>query len=785
MNKNDFSAGNSLSEILKPFTSRWRFFILSIISFLIAGIIYIIYTAPVFRVESKILIKDAKKSMAPSTDVAGLGGIAGIGGMSANSIENELQVITSKNIADKIVKDLGLQVIYFRDTNRYNVELFGNESPFKIQVISEKPEGEFPEDEIFVKEINGKVHLESSYFDSDVLVDYNKLLSLPFGNIMIIKNKNYQEPKKKVEAEYFVRIIPVTVAVENLQKDLVVTLADEESTVMRLEMIYQNRDKAKRIINSVIDIYNNDAKEDKAKEDQKSKDFIDERLSLIANDLSNVEDVKQNFKRSNNIVDLATQGRIDLQSNTEASQRMLDMGTKLELNDMMISYLNTKKYDLLPSSIGVDNPTAAAMISSYNSLVIQRKKLLENATLENPLVLALTSQIDDLNTALKRSIQKSRDALQIARNQIVKQQDESVSDIKNFPVSERNYRGIERQQQIKENLYLLLLEKREEASIKLAMTTERARTIDSAYSSIKPVAPKKIITIALCFLLGVIFPLLFILIKNLLNDKVLSKHDIEIITDDYVIAEIPHKNKSDEDVINGNLLTPVAEAFRILSTNLKFSIPNKESAAVVLITSSVKGEGKTFIAMNTACTLAISGKKTLLIGADIRNPQLQRYSKVDISNVGLSEYLYDNSFSEQDIIFKSDIHNNLDLILSGTIPPNPADLLSNGKIEKLIDFHSANYDFIIIDAAPMMPVTDTSIIAKYADTTIYTVRSNYSKKQYIKYYSSEVSKGILNNSFLVINDVKNINLGYGNSLGYGYSQEEVSFWKKYNPFSRS
>ena len=781
MNENQQVDNTTYSDLVKPFASKWRIFLISILFFLLSGITYIYYNAPLYKVQAKVLIKDAKKSSAGSSEVANIGGLSGLGSMQANSIENELQVITSKNIAEQTVRDLHLQTSYFKKDQRFDIELFGDEFPYKILILNEKQSADYPKRGIDIIQTAHGFILKSKGWEKDVKGSFGNTLSLDFANIIIIKNKNYRSQIKKNDLSkdsFYFTITSFESAVEILQKDLNVSLADEESTVFILEMIYKNRLKAKAIINSVINIYNGYAQIDKAKDDEKSRDFIDERLTIISKELGTIEADKESFKKNNEIVDLPTQSRIDLQTNVESNQKLLDLDTKMQLNDIMLSYINNVNYELLPTSIGVENPTSASIIGNYNNLVIQRKKFLENATSENPLVRDLTNQIDDLRKALKESIRKSKSALAIARGQTVGQENKAELGMEAFPKKERLYRSIERQQQIKENLYLMLLEKREEASIKLAMTAEKARVIDAAYSSLKPVSPKKIIILLSSIIIGLLLPFLYILIKTILSNKIITKDDVSKLTNIPVISEIPNNKKSGKEIININLNTSEAEAFRILSTNLKFVLPKKEKANKILITSSVKGEGKTYIAINTALSLAASGKKVVLIGGDLRNPQLQRYDETKRNAVGLSDYLSDYVDSLNEIISPNVLHKNCDFIYSGTIPPNPVELLSNGKFDNLLDDLSIKYDYILIDAAPMMPVTDTSMIAMLADTTLYVVRSEYSDKKFIEFINHNKKNSIIKNPVLVLNNVSKVNFGYGNTYGYGYQNDVAPLWSR-------
>ena len=350
--------------------------------------------------------------------------------------------------------------------------------------------------------------------------------------------------------------------------------------------------------------------------------------------------------------------------------------------------------------------------------------------------------------------------------------------ISKVPTQEKLFRSIERQQQIKENLYLLLLQKREETQLSLAVTAPKAKIVDYAHSTEKPVAPKKLIIMLAALLVGIVLPFGVIYIRELLDNKIKTKHDIEKLSQTVVLAELPKIRKGESDIVGRNDLSPMAEAFRILITNMNFMIPKKEKGKVVFVTSTIKGEGKTFASVNLALTLANPNRKVIIIGSDIRNPQLQRYDKNSRVYMGLTEFLYDENVTLDKVIHQSNMNPHLDVIYSGAIPPNPTELLTNGRYQILLETLKPLYDYIIVDTAPLMLVTDTFLFADLADTTLYVTRSNYTEEKLIDFANKNIKANKIKNVGFVLNDVSKSNLGYGNKYGYGYGAKEKTLFDK-------
>lgn len=766
-----------MNEIIKPYVKRWFWFVLGVFLFLAYAVYYIQKSVPVYNIQSTVLIKDSRK--APSTEMGALSQLGGFGTSGANSIENEIEILKSKKLVRDVVTQLGLQTSLVAEDGLKKTMLYKSSAPVIIKVVSEKNPDKPLKKPIKLKVSGDKLELFSEELPNSIITTYRKTVSLPYANVIFLKNPSYLPPKKGKLETMEINYMPTDIAVNAFQSMTNVSLVDKDGTVVALSINYPNPQKAKDVINKLVESYNNDAIIDKNTESKKTRDFIEGRIDIIAKELGEVEDTKEQFKVANKITDIPTEARSNYSLGEQARGRLLETETQISLAQDLVNYMGSLGANqTMPASVGLGNPLAAANINGYNQLILERNRLLENATPQNPVVADLDKQIRVLRISVLDALNNYKTTLQKTRNQVEDQQNMFAGKINKLPAQEKLFRGIERQQQIKENLYLLLLQKNEEAAISLAITSPKARIIDYAFSSIDPVAPKKMIILVFAGILGLIVPFGLIYLKELFNTKVWSKADLDKLSHAPVLGEIPVLESGSSEVIQHNDLSPMAEAFRILSTNLSFTLPKKEKGKVIFVTSTTKGEGKTFVSVNLAITLATSRTKAIVIGADIRNPQLQRYNPASKNLDGLTEFLYDETVELDKIINASTFHPDLDVIYSGSIPPNPAELLSNGRYELMINELKERYNFIIVDTAPLMLVTDTLLTADLADATVYVVRANYTQKSLIEFANHQVEGNKINNTGFVLNAVQKSDFGYGNKYGYGYGIDNRNFFQK-------
>lgn len=772
-NEQEEQSSFDLQAELNKYLKKWPWFLLSVLIAVAIAWIYLRYTPKQYATNASVLIStgDNKKSSVSLEDFSNLS----LGGnLGAANLQDEISIMKSKPLLHDLIKTLSLDVQVVGEgrvvsTNLYDeVPVFGN-----LEISNPK---KFRSQSYDIAPINSKEFKLKQEGSPEKTYQYGKKIQLQYAAFTI-----YRQPLVDFKSPLRLQLTHPDVLVNELENRIDAKQdVKNKSNIIVLTYIGKIPQKSENILNELIKQYNKDAIDNKNLESQNTASFIDGRLDLITKELGNIEDQKATFKRNNQITDLATQAQLSVENANEATKKIMDVGTQLEVVNSVLGYANSANNEqLLPSNLGMPSGLDN-VISEYNQLVLTRNKTLRQATNTNPAVIQFNRDISSMRSLIKENLQKSRMSLQSNLASLQQKVNENKAAVEKFPGQEKIFRTIDRQQNIKEALYLFLLQKREETSISLAVTTPKARVVNPAYTSLTPVAPQnsKIYLIALA--LGLALPFILFYLYFFFDNKIANKMDVaKVLPNIPLLAEVPTADKEAGDLISKNDLSIYAESFRILTTNLKFMINKiQDRAPIILFTSSVKGEGKTTVSINSALSLS-SNKKVVLIGADLRNPQLKRYIKGQ--NKGLADFLADEDLTISDILIPSGLSNNLDIIDSGTIPPNPTDLLEDNRLKILLDELVTQYDYVLIDSAPMMMVSDSFHILRLADVLVYVVRAKYTEKQLLKYVKTVAADDNVAKLGIVINDIQKEELryGYGGKYGYGYyTDEPKSFWKR-------
>lgn len=762
----------NLKKVIFQYLYKWPWFIISILVFVITAYIYLRYSVP--KYQSTTTLKFDKKQNDLSSALADLDNL-GIGLGNADELKSEAAVVNSRPILMQVVKNLNLNVEYFNTGEIKDSQLF-SKVPVTAKVLSYKDE-KFKSSHYVITSLNGgKFTLQNEKNEAVITGQFNIPLNLDFGTVIFERNSAVA-----FKSDYKIIFWNPIEKVKKLEKLIDVNLPDEKAMLMDISLVGSLPEKSESILNEVTRQYNLDGQRDKNLQAQNTQEFIDKRLEVITKDLSGVENQKEDFQNRNRIVDLQAQAELALQNTSENTKVLLQQQAQLDLLNSLSGEASKGTNQLMPSNLGL-NPSLEQSISQYNSLIITRNKTLKQATNENPAVIEMNREIASLKDVIRDNIREQKQTVQTGIAQLQNQINTNNTMIDKVPGQSKIYRGIERQQNLKEQLFLFLLQKREENAINLSVDVPKAKIVNPAYTLDVPVSPKKSVVLLGALLLGILVPIaIFYLLFNF-DDKIYTRDDIKERSGLGILVDIPSLKDNENHLVQKNDFSELAEAFRVLVSNLKFVLPVKDSAKVIMVTSSVKGEGKTLVSVNLALTIANKNTRALLIGSDIRNPQIQRYDSEPVKRKGLTEFLYDDSVNVEELIHTSTTNPSCDVIYAGTIPPNPQELLSNGRYQKLIEHMSAQYAYIVIDSAPLMLVSDTLNIADTADVTLYVVRSGVSKNILVDFAGELVKDSKLKNVSFVINDVSRRAGGYGYnySYGYGYGQtkDKKSWWNK-------
>ncbi len=705
----------SLLETLITYIRHWKLFLFSVIICMILAFLYIKLVSPVYKVETDLLIKDNKGGPAGQNDL-----LKDLGMFSSEKIiDNEIQILKSNTILEEVIKNLKLQTSYTNTKGVRNREIY-KVLPFDVTLVS--PSLAAYEHPFSVKLLNDR---QATFNGKTVLLD--TMVNTEAGLVKIAKNSS---GNNFIGQEFKVTFYTINSVLKKYQDNLKVEPASKQATVLIITLEDEIPQRGEDFLNDLVDEYNRAAIEDKNKVTANTLSFIDEELKRISGELGSVEKNVEEYKSNNQITNISSESDIFLKSVSDNDEQLNKINLQLKVLSGLENYVNNNQgqSSKLPSMLGIDDPTLLGLVSKLGEVQIRRESLLQTVPDTNPLVSSLTNQANSLKQAIESSIINFKSGLQITQQQLQNKEKQYSSVIQKVPSKERGLIDVMRQQEIKNTLFTYLLQKREETAMSLASVVADSRTIDLAKSSLSPVKPvKRLIYLAFLFV-SIVLPAAVIYFKQRLNFRINKRSDIEDATNAPILAEISESDSPGALLASMKPRSMVSEQIRVMRTNLQFILP-EEKPKVILFTSSISGEGKSFISLNLGGSLAITGKKVVILELDLRKPKLHSGLGVD-NTIGLSNYLI-GKVDYKDILKEISIQKDYFIVPSGPIPPNPAELLVNGKIKILIEQLKKEFDYIIIDAPPVGLVTDAQILAEYADLTIFVVRHNYTSKNHI------------------------------------------------------
>lgn len=740
------------------YAREWKWFALGIILFLFAGFLYLKNSSKIYQTVAKVKILDETKNMNISIDP-----MANLTGFTQTNTDNEIEVLHSYRLLNEVVKDLNLDIAYFQKGSlRYN-QIW--DPPFEIKrtVASDSIE----------KHLDFSVRIDSFGFqikDPKKRIHkigfYETSSELPFE----IHVKENIDLKAYENIRYRIGISPLKEVVFHLIEELKVQAVSKNSSVLLLTVKGENPQVNEAVLNTVIEKFNEDGIKDRQLISRRTLDFIDERFEDLAGELSAIEGRKESFKASSSLSYIEADAGISLQEKTKLEEELNKLHTQISLSQLLKESLNSEDdFELLPADIGLESSGINLMVSNYNQTALMRQKIASSAGESNPKMQELSNELQRGRENIINTVNIFQRQQEVALEQLSKQRDLASARFSSFPGKENVLRSIERQQSIKESLYLLLLQKREEAGINYAVTAPTVKVVEYAVTGTRPVSPKRNIVMGISLLMGLLLPFGFIYLRNSFDTKIHDRKDLEKSAIP-IAAEIP-KIEHEKLFNRFSENNPLTESFRILSTNARHLLPKKEEGRVILVTSSVIGEGKTFVAVNLALALASLKKKVLLVGADFRSPKIQEIFGQNTGRKGLSDYLDHPDSGWEELVYKNKEHA-IDILFSGRIMQNIPALLSNPGYPEFLEEAKTRYNFIVIDSAPALLVTDTLLISEFTDLTLLVLRAGHTEKKLLEYSAHLASSGKLTRMAYVLNAVdfdktKSFNYGYG----YGYFQE--------------
>ena len=783
---------------------NWKWFLLSIVLCCALAVAYVKLAPKVFQSSTKILIKDdeSKKSGGAAGAAAAAMSNLSLGFMSSsNGIDNESEILNSRYLVQQTIKNLKLYAEYRHggmlvDTLIYskqevNVDMDTTSlkqlnAPMKLTITREG--GIYHVKGKYFKPIDAETFEKAPYEINKTLAKLPAQIRTKAGTLTLTQNLGYE---LKEGTELKVEMISPFKASKEYFKRLTMNQTKKTANTIELTFNDESRERGVDFLNGLIDAYNYQANIDKNEIQKRTEDFINSRLAKISTELTGNDTNLEKYKQKNRMVDIGLNAKQAVLSSDQFDQELNKANMQVELLNEIGKYMDqpANKYQPIPTNVGLEDESATALIGQYNSLALTRKQLLHSASEDSPVVTPITAQLEDLMTAIKRAMFQARINMKIQRNSIADMASKYEKTIGVTPEQEKALTQIGRQQSVTSGLYLMLLQKREETSMSLASTADKAKIIEPA-AFVDKVSPKGIIALLIAFILGVAIPAGIIYLRELLRSKILGHDDVEKLTQLPIIGDIPTASANGSKgniVIQENKSNLMSEIFRGLRTNLQLAGDDKEK--VFIVTSTTTGEGKTFIASNLAMSLALLEKKTIMVGLDIRKPRMAELFGIGDRQHGITNILANEECNWEEVkaqIVASGVNHNLDLLMAGPTPANPGELMVRKSLKQTIALLKEHYDYVIIDTAPVGLVADTLQLSKLADRTLFVCRADFSTKSSFTYINKLDEQKKLPNISIVINDIDLSKKKFAYSYGFGkYSKNGNRSFGSYGLFSNN
>ncbi|MFD2584170.1 GumC family protein [Pedobacter vanadiisoli] len=762
-----------LLNILGKLADKWPWVIISIVLCFLVSFFYAKYTPPSYQITARVLVNDDEKGGGLGKQAGSLMDLGGLLG-AKNSVDNEAEILRTRFLMEQVVRQMQLNIVYSVKNNFNSRELYN--APFTVNII--KGVDTIQANKLNIKRL-GTESLLLSYKDIQKEIKWDQIFNVDGIGLLRISTNPIA---KMTDDNYVIEINSVDERVAQLLKGLTVGVSNKLVTIIDLGLSYPIPRKGEDILNELIKKYTTANLEDKNAIADSTYKFIKERLTKIAVELGDVENEVESFKQQNKLSDMSEQGKLLVQNSGQFSSELAKAETQVTILTDLENYLKdeSKNKRVFPTSLLPQDMVFSGLMNQYNALLIERDKQLLSVTESSPFIQNLDDQISQMRKGILANIQSTKNIFLVTSKKLKSQLGKAEGQISGVPQIEKNYLKLARNQKIKQELYIFLMQKAEETAISKTSNISVAKTIDPPKSGVTPVSPKKNVIYLFGILIGFVIPVAVIFGKDLMNTSISTKDDITSLTQVPVIGEISHNSSQDNLVVANQGRSAISEQFRALRTNLTFYL-KKADEKIILLTSSMSGEGKSFTAINLGNILALAGKKVLLMELDLRKPGLS--AKLSVNNdIGFSNYTISPDIHIMDIIKPLNINKNLFIISSGPLPPNPAETILSEHTPILINELKKQFDYIIMDAPPIGIITDAQLLSVYADVTIYLVRQKVTQKSQLKIVNDLYLNGKIKNIGIVVNDILSKYYGYG--YGYGTYGEQIhkTFLEKISTF---